>query len=859
MTSPTLSPRLKWALLSIAIAALLLFLLLPRHKGLFRAVPAQTALVLEFDGLLKAKLTCEKSADPDWKPFFQTLLFRQCFADVDAAAKLFQHDAGTLRAFAQNTALAAFSLNPADSLFALFAVELEERLDLEKLLSGNKVTAKYFPHQFHGNQIFNVHLSKNEQLEVAVQGRTLLFSRRATLVEDAISCLEKARNWWADRPFASDLPKTPLRAHLSPAALSEQWRNLMSPRWRGLPDMLANNIKWAGAAWDGRIKRTLLETKGFWGGLAAWGDEAATNLPDLLPENTAFALWFGLKNTPEFSQGFGEGRNADFDQYVLPWMGELMAIAFLEPLSPELASDRLLLLAVRDSAKAARSLRAFAKDRGSLPIYSGKYHMFEIWAFQRASLLSPLLSDDAFRNPVCALVGDYAVFAPDRSSLEMLIDKYLVSKTLGANTDFLQMNADTNKRGTLGLLLNTAYVQSLAQGCFKQGELPFSNFFGKNKFVAAQIAPGFGNKAEAWWQTQKLTSPIAQTDVLWKAPLQVHVATRPFWLGESVLAQDIQNQLYCLQASNGVLHWSKQLPERIISNINRADFYNNGKLGLAFNTQKQIYALDEDGRDLIGFPLQLPAAATCAATIVDFDNTKRFNYFVACENGHLYGWDHLGKTLHGWNAVPSQGRVSRPLLHFQHKGKDYLAVLTDGGLLSVFGRDGALRFPPVELPVSTEGAFGQLYADTGSTNPRIYVSHSDGSIFACNLQGKLEWQNMGESTSAAVFGQLSGDEGLGWAYWQGKTLFVGKWNTKGSKKLFSTSFAQKQHEVFFLPGARIGTVDKRERRIWMFDTKGRVQPGFPIGGSTVFEIGSLNGVQVLTVGNAAGVWAYRIR
>ena len=65
---------------------------------------------------------------------------------------------------------------------------------------------------------------------------------------------------------------------------------------------------------------------------------------------------------------------------------------------------------------------------------------------------------------------------------------------------------------------------------------------------------------------------------------------------------------------------------------------------------------------------------------------------MACENNKLYGFGHLGKPLEGWSGVETSGVVRQPLLHFQHKGKDYLAVLTEDGLLSVYGRDGALRF-----------------------------------------------------------------------------------------------------------------------------------------------------------------------
>ena len=60
------------------------------------------------------------------------------------------------------------------------------------------------------------------------------------------------------------------------------------------------------------------------------------------------------------------------------------------------------------------------------------------------------------------------------------------------------------------------------------------------------------------------------------------------------------------------------------------------------------------------------------------------------------------------------------------------------------------------------------------------------------------------------------------------------------------------------PVNRIGTVDMKGRRVWLLSEKGAAMAGFPLGGNTVFEIGKINGVEVLVVGNGNGVWAYRV-
>jgi len=880
-----LTHRLLFALASILIAALLLFLFLPRNVGAFRALPAQTSFLLECNGLLRAKILTDKTPDTHWREVMHSSLFDRCFDDTEAALQLFKHDPNIFRAFAKNKALAAFSLHPADSLHALFALELDEDFDLERVLKTNKLTPKYFPHQFHGNDIFNVHLSKTERLEVAVSGRLLLFSRRATLIEDALAQLENTHNWWADRPYISDLPEATLRLHLRPAALAEQWRNQMNPRWRGLPDLLARNVAWFGLSWDGKEMQTLAETNGFLSSLSSWGETPANSIFNVLPDNTAFLARVGLGHIPEFFREIGDGRASDFEQYVLPWVGAEAAFAVTEPLSPSLTGDRLLLLSVRDSALAVSKLRAFGKERGTMPIASGPYQMFEMFGFQSSSLLKPLLNDDeAFRNPVCTFVDGFAVFAPDRSSLEIFLDKYLVNQTLAANTDFLQLQQKATQKGFASFLLNTAYLPSLLRNISGiEGEASFA----KTGFIAAEWLPGLGRKAKPVLVSQALSQPLAETDILWKSVLVAPVITQPYLVEQPegkifVLVQDLKNNLHCLDAQNGESSWSRPLPDRIFSDIRGIDFYGNGMQCYTFSTASQIFTLDEKGRDVQGFPFKLPAPATNAVTVVDFDKSTKFNYFVVCDNGKIYGFGHLGRPLEGWNgvAIPAfakdkttvdkketrgENPVRQPILHFQHKGKDYLAVLTESGLLSVFGRDGALRFEPVLLEKETAEEnetwlfTSPMKVDLGAPAPRIYCANTAGKIFACDLQGKVSAQQVGKPGSLVSFGQLTGDASFEWAALGEKSLRIGTWGKGVIATSSKAQFPDRKPQIFIPKNQRIGLVDPQRRRVWLLDEAGKTMAGFPLGGNTVFEFGLLNGVNMLVVGNGNGVWAYRVR
>lgn len=835
-------------------AGFLLLLLLPRNSGAYRALPTQSAIVLEFNGLLKANVIVDSLSDESWKSAWQTPMARRCFQDGEIMIKLLGKKA--MRSFLHKKLLAAFTLNEADSLNALYALELDFDPDLPATLKNNAQAPRFFQHQFHGHDLYTLYFSKTSQIELAYSGGLLLYSRKATLVEDALAQLDQADNWWSRRPLISSLPDAPIKAYWRPSALAEQWRGKMAPGQQDLPELIARNVTWVGAAWDGARLSVLTETSGFLGGMKNWGKAPKNDaLSRVLPDNTAFIARAGLGNIPDFFKGISGERGGDFEHYCLPWVGEEAALVVTDPVSPALSADRLLVLAVRDSAKAVQSLQSFEKERGTQPGANRPYQMFEVYSFSTASLLRPLFGDDAaFRNPVCALVEGYAVFAPDRSSLEIFLDKYLVNQTLAGNTDFLQLQQKRSANSPVGFYLNTALLKNLLN---KLGpELPDAGFVTPG-MCSIDLQPGWWGKTRVELHRQGLAQAPVSAAVLWKTVLPEPLATAPFRdnsnpKNPTVLCQDQGNTLYCIDARDGRVRWSRSLPGRLLSEVKTIDFYGGGETCYTFNTAQHLYILDENGKDVNGFPLKLPAEAQNAATVVDFDHNAKFYFFVACRNGKIYGFGHLGKPLDGWNGIEAEGLVGTPLLHFQHKGKDYLCTLSDEGLLRVCGRDGATRFPPLRL----DGHFTQpLQVDTGATAPRIYAASDEGALYACDLNGEVSAIQAGKGKCHTAFGQLNGDERFEWALAEGNQLSAGH----DQKVLFKKTLSGAVQQVFFAPGNRIGAVDQKSRRIWLINAQGQSPEGFPLGGNTLFSLGDLNGVETLVVGNWNAVWAYRVR
>lgn len=844
--------------LAALAAAWVLYLLLPANHGPFRAIPEQTALVLECNGLLKARKLTTQIPAQEWSDLSSAALIQQCFNDADLLFRLFKHQPELLRALAQAPAIAAFSLHPADSLHALFAWELSQPPDLDKLLKNNEISSQWANHIFHNHSVIQVPFGTDQYLEIACSDRILLFSRKAVLVEAALAQLEKNRHWWTQRPLMDKLTPAPLRVHFRPEVWAEHSRASMRAGGRDLPDILARNVAWGGWAWDGSRLDCLFETKGFLADISQWGQTSAGMAAQLLPNNTTFLIRAGIRKPNAFFAGIGTGIHPDFERFVLPWVGNEAILATTEPLSKDLATDRLLLLSLRDSAGAVQALQEYGRERGLRPSDSGPYQMFELMGFQQGSLLEPLTGKDAaFQNPVVALVSGYVVFAPDRAAMEVLLDKYLVGQTLSAREDFLLWKQKNPAPGQVECLLNTAHLNPIlaALSTFQcEKELPSPGWIG------ASMTAERKKQLRVNWSCQPITQLGRQPELHWKTSLKSPINGRPMVASINtdqtvVLVQDRQNILYCLDAANGRLLWSRVLPESILSEVIAVDYFKSGSKCLMFNTPEALYLLDQTGRDVQGFPFRWPEKAINSVAVVDFDHDRRYSFFATCANGKCYGFDPFGRPLAGWNGIPVGGDMHRPLLHFQHDGKDFLALLTDNGVLSVYGRDGRLRFAPPTL----QGVFeASLFADSKASEPCLYAANTAGEMFVCDLKGGITTYEAGKSGSLTLFGQIQGDARYEWVQWDGKNLRIGGF--PGEKKVIYSSIAIKERpDQWFLTANQVlGAVDTKSKRIWMFDQQGNPLPGFPLGGEAQFERTQSTGIQLLVTSVNQEIWVYRL-
>ncbi|MCC6280486.1 MAG: DUF3352 domain-containing protein [Saprospiraceae bacterium] len=852
----------------VLILILVLYFSVSAKTKIWHAIPSATALVMEFKGFQRVERMADQMADSGWKDLFHTDIIEKCRQDAARVHRLLGAQATVNHAFEQGSMLSAYSLNDADSLHALFVMEMEASFELKRALMQNTVTQKYFPATFHKHTLYTVWFSKEDRMVVCQVDNLLLFSRFSYLLEESITQTEQRSSWWANRKYVNELnPEAPFRLFLQPEALAHTLQKKVNPLLDDFPDLISQNVEWLGFAWDGLRVSMLAETQGFLGKMSTWGAAAEGNIFSVIPNHTALLVWAGLDEVNVFSDALGGVTSGDFNTFIAPWLGKGLAFAVTEPRSPGFREDQLLFLEVKDSALAMQRLREYGLRQGTLR--QETYQTFEVFEFLSPSIIAPLLhGKGGFQNPVCTMLDDYIVFAATRSALEVCIDKYIVNQTLVNTTDCIQLLGQLPQGGKSYLLINSQFFTLLSQNFLNNISFQ-SNQEDLNKLVRTGFSGIVLNSTEtgklsAQWTTQAPSAQVTQTGILWKTPLAAAVTTAPSWVsaasGNFILVQDVENQLYCLDES-GAIRWRRQMEGALLSSVQGVGIPNQQEVYFAFNTTRHIWLLDEKGQDVGRFPLELRSPASNGMIAIDFDKNLKFNYFVACSNGNLYGYDHNGGALPGWNPNSMVGTVTHPVRHFQHDGNDYLIALNSAAQLHVFGRNGQPRFPKLAL----SGRFASPpQVDDNARTPRIVCFNTQGKAFVCNTAGDVFSLQLGKGTqkSLGVFAPISGDSRLDYAVLQGAKLQASVYEGTALKTAFSVQMPVSQDTIFEIEGRRIGLLYREKRQIFLVDNNGSIHPDFPLAGTgpfVVHSIGSGSKESLLLVGNSNQLYAYTIR
>lgn len=577
-------------------------------------------------------------------------------------------------------------------------------------------------------------------------------------------------------------------------------------------------------------------------------------LLNYLPDNLAWCFRKPLG-------GFPEGKEEQpFYRYLAPWVGDELAFASMA-LPGDEADNQFLLLAIQPGVEAQPLLNSLAQEVGALGSYD--FQSFRIIQLRADTLLQPLGAE--MKNPYFTILGDYVAFSTSKAVLEQLARSVLAGKAMVQDEAFLRLWAGLQPRAhTVWGFANAALLRFRLPAYLDRQQEALTALLSPFRAIMLAVEPDGGVRGRALPLGGK--TETAFPDIAWSATLDTSIAStvQPFAMGRKgtgFLVQDHAHALYLLSAK-GERIWKRQLQGRILGAISFLAGSRDGQWRLAFATPDKIHVWDQDGGPKVNFPLLLPAPASSPLLAADFEGQGRHHFFIACENGKIYGYNQLGLPIDGWSPQEkTDSLVRQPMVHFQKNNMDFILALSEAGTLYAFRRDGEYRFEPVETGASfLSPPFFQAEGDMerialGDERGLGHIINFQGDYFRLKLMPKLA------PGTRFLFTSFVGDGRRDYLAYRGQDIVARYYD--GLK--FITHFSEKLElpadTAFILPHAgstQIGLLHRQDRKISVLDSTGAVLPGFPLAGDTPFGLApQKEGGQLIVTGYGASIYAYR--
>jgi hypothetical protein len=799
--------------------------------------------------------------------------------------------------------------NDLDFLYAYSLPDITKRSLLEDFIRSTNKGAEPARREHEGVTIFTINVKPKKELSYTFAKGILIASFNPRLVEKAIQHLNSGVSLQEDKHFSSVLKgsgeKVDGNIYINYKTLPDFFSRFVSPTHKGLVSSISRFAAWT------EVDATIRPNEALLSGFTASNDSLNNYLgifrkqksqdiafTSIIPANTSSFVFFGISNFKTFradqlsyfkSQGKSKEiedtiasvnakYNVDVESSLLSWIGNEMAMVITEPVSADISDRSFAVFHSNDIEEAKQLVNSLCDSVSKIMENKPDTESFQGYSIRQLPLtgIIPKILGSPFEHVqqnYYAAIGNYMVFGNSAMALHQIINSYEGEKTLEAD-QYYGSFAGNNLSGDASLYvysniarspnLYKAYAseehskdidefleiyrrfQAIGIQFISNGELFYSNIFIKHNPIYKQ-----------------------ETNSLWEVPLDTTVSSKP-WLvtnhntkSKEIFVQDDANKIYLI-SSTGKILWSRQLPEKIMSDVVQVDGLKNGKLQVLFNTRSHIYIIDRNGKDVKDYPIALKSPATNGITVIDYEKNLDYRLLIACENKRLLNLKMNGQLVDGWKFDKTKYPVTMPVQHHNIGGKDHLIAVDSNGKVYVLDRHGSER---VKVKEHINKPLRTFYVEQGKDIGRSAIIACDtiGNVIRLSIGGDMETMKLGDFHSAPSFDykDLDNDKMREYIFLDEKELAVYK---QDKSLVFHHEFAgdvNKSRSLFFLfpdDMGYIGVASPAANEIYLFDNSGQLHPGFPLTGSTLFCIGNINNDDALYLITASGktVYAYTL-
>ncbi len=622
-----------------------------------------------------------------------------------------------------------------------------------------------------------------------------------------------------------------------------------------------------------------------------------TGVPSVVPANTSFMACFELSDSKTFIKDYKRylglhrrmpkhnewlaqveknyGINPEKNFY--PWLDNEIALVITEPSDTTLQNDTYALIGTRDTKEAINTLGKMADT-----IFGDQEKHFETYKFMGHDIhyigldnMLPNLLGGAFepmKRTYYTAIDKFIVFANSGEALQMFINRYESGATLEKDSYYQSFTRDHIENGAGVYIYNNVALSPMLYEQYL--DKPYADAIKKHtditrKFQAVEAQFTY---MQGMFYTnvyfKRNPDYKKQAGALWQMALDTTLAAPPCWVTDYktkyqyVMAEDKADNIYLI-SNTGHIQWEKQVDGKIMGPVQQLDGLKNGKLQYLFTTERNIYIVDRNGKDVYGYPVSIPSKATANASLFDYDGKRNYRIAVPCGDGKIRMYDNTGKSIKDWKPEETDGLVKCPLQYMNIDDEGFIIAVDDKGKVYTYDRKGKSKLDFTKrLPAN----ISSFYITKAKTLKETYLMACDstGVVYQLSLTDFLNrTQYLPEGIHRPAFAPVD-LEGKG----QTDMVFFVKYDVYAYSPDKKQIFHYTMHDSLrnnimsytFPDGkTRIGGVATKPGKIYMLDEKGDMCPGFPLQGSYPFSIGDMNNdgqLYLLTaIGNSVYVYS----
>lgn len=146
----------------------------------------------------------------------------------------------------------------------------------------------------------------------------------------------------------------------------------------------------------------------------------------------------------------------------------------------------------------------------------------------------------------------------------------------------------------------------------------------------------------------------------------------------------VKDSKLCLDDENCKNLWSVAFNGNICGSVATIDFFRNGKLQFLFASGTKLYLVDRLGRNVEGFPLDLKKEIVLGPSVYDFSSSRKYNILLLHSDNTIQMYNLQGVKPSSWKGISPSEKISSLPQRKDIGSKTYWIVSTNNNRKLVY-------------------------------------------------------------------------------------------------------------------------------------------------------------------------------